>query len=127
MKPFVLFAAILTLAACDLELAAITPAPPGTTAALDACEQTIELTRGVAVGIDCRDAGVECEAMAVEVDDPAVASAYLSFDSELDEDAYNRYQPRTSLVLVGRAAGQTFLHVDAAEGSVTYEVTVLEP
>jgi hypothetical protein len=57
MKLILFVVAILTLSACDLELAAITPEPPGTTAALDDCVQAIELTRGVAVGIDCRDAG----------------------------------------------------------------------
>lgn len=129
MKHILFVSALVSLAACDLELAAITPPPPGTTAALDDCEQTIELTRGVALGIDCRDGGLECEAMTAEVDDPTVASAYLSFDSEIDEYEYryDPYQPRTSLVLVGRAAGVTALHVFAEGGTVTYAVTVVDP
>jgi hypothetical protein len=129
MKHLIAFSALLTLGACDLQLAAMTPAPPGTTASLDSDDQSIELTRGVALGIDCRDGGLECESMAVEIDDPSVASAYLSFDSEIDrfEYSYDPYQPRTSLVLVGRTAGSTALHVFAEGGSVTYEVAVVDP
>lgn len=128
LKPLLLLSA-LTLGACELGLAAITPAPPGTTASLDPDDQSIEITRGVALGIDCRDGGHECESLAVEVDDPGVAEAYVSFDSEIDEleYRYDVYQPRTSLVLVGRAAGETTLRVFASGDSVAYDVTVVEP
>jgi hypothetical protein len=115
---------VFALGACDLQLVAATAPPPGATAVLDNDDKIISLSRGVALGIDCRDGSQLCTGMVLEVDDPAIAAAYPSFDTELDF-THHGLAPRTSLVVVGLAEGNTALHVDAEDGSVSYEVRVL--
>jgi hypothetical protein len=114
---------LFAFGACDLHLEAATTPPPGATGALDNDAQVITLSRGVALGVDCRDGSQLCTGMILETDDPSVAMAYPSFDAELDY-TYDGLQPRTSMVVVGIAEGVTALHVDAEGGSVTYEVRV---
>lgn len=115
---------LLALGACDLQLTAATTPPPGGAANLDSDDRVITLSRGVALGVDCRDGNHLCTGMDIEVDDPAIAEAYVSFDTELD---YTIDGPavRTSLVVVGKSAGTTSLYIDADGGDVSYDVVVL--
>lgn len=124
MKRLALALSLFALGACDLHLEAATPPPPGGVASLDNDDRVITLSRGVALGVDCRDGSHLCTGMTLEVDDPAIAEAYVSFDTELD---YTVDGPaaRTSLVVVGKSEGTTALHVDADGGGVDYDVKVL--
>src|SRR6185295_3740641 len=72
--------AAFALAACNPNLNAQSPAPPGRTARLDEVHgfwgtiksYRLELTRGVAIAITCTSAG-PCEHMKAVSDDPAIA------------------------------------------------------
>jgi len=125
-------AAVAGLGACDPYLTVQSPAPPGRTARLDQVKSfwglqryRLELSRGVAIAITCEHAG-PCERMQVVSDDPAIAEVRAASLGVL-QSSINGEQTAAALVIVGKAAGQTRVHVREKDGSRDVIVTVVAP
>ena len=114
-------------AACAPDLEALTTAPPGATAELDASDEEIRLTRGAALGVACTDGANLCDNMVVRVDDPEIADARVAFRDVLELDWDSGASAATSFIIFGKLAGKTRVTVDSSEGSVGYDVVVLDP
>jgi hypothetical protein len=118
----------------EVTLSALTTAPPGKVAHLDDDDDTIDLSRGIALGFECNSSEDSyygpCREATATVDDDTVASVYASYLDSLAE-SYNGGvagpRGRTAFVVVGLHAGKTDLHVSSKDGDVTVAVTVFEP
>ncbi|HUJ61375.1 MAG TPA: hypothetical protein VLX92_22880 [Kofleriaceae bacterium] len=126
----------LALAACSPYLAAQSAAPPGRSARLDEVlgswsqvkSYRLELSRGVAIAIDCERGG-PCEHMRVASDDPQIAEvrpASLDVLRPAGFDSRNE-QTASAFVVVGKAVGTTHLHVRVGKRSREVAVTVIAP
>jgi hypothetical protein len=125
-RPALLLAAA-SLAACAPDLEALTTAPPGATAELDADDEEIRLTRGAALGVACTDGGNLCGNMVVTVADPTIADARVAFRDLLELDWNDGAQAATSFIIFGKRTGETRVTVDSSEGAVSYDVVVRDP
>ncbi len=117
------------LLGCSPDLAAVTVPPPGAVAELDSTEDTIELTRGIALGFECAKQGRPCGAATAEVEDASVASVFPAYVDLLNRDHGNALptgEPRTVFVLVGNQPGNTTLNISSDDGDVSYGVTILD-
>jgi hypothetical protein len=128
MKRFVL---LFALVGCnDITLEALTVAPPGKTAALDADNNVLDVSRGVAMAFECTASGNAysgpCQDAEITVDDPAIASVYPSYSDALTErySGIQGPQARTVFVVVGLQEGKTALRVTTEHASADVAVTV---
>jgi hypothetical protein len=122
---------ILVLAACNPTLTVQSPQPPGRTARMDAVtgfwglqRYRLELSRGVAIAMTCEHTG-PCEHMHVTSDDPAIAEVRAASLSVLEHSTIYADQTSSALVIIGKAAGQTRVHVHEKGGSRDVVVTVV--
>jgi len=120
------------LGACNPYLTVQSPAPPGRTARLDQVKNfwglqryRLELSRGVAIAITCEHGG-PCEHMQVVSDDPAIAEVRSASLGVL-QTSFDGEQTAAALVIVGKAPGQTRIHVREKNGSRDVVVTVIAP
>lgn len=125
--------ALLAGGCSEVTLSALTVPPPGKTAHLDDEDDTLDLSRGIAIGFECTgsDDGYygPCRDAKVYVDDPEIAAAYTSFMDTLAE-SYNTghagARAKTAFVIVGLQPGKTQVTVDTKDGNVTLDVTVTD-
>jgi len=117
------------LIGCSPDLAAVTVPPPGAVAELDSTEDTIELTRGIALGFECSYQNSPCASATAEVEDPSIAAVFPAYVDLLHRDhggtALPTGKPRTVFVLVGNQPGDTTLTISSDDGDVSYAVKIL--
>lgn len=116
-----------TLIGCSPELRALTVPPPGAVAELDDMDETVALTRGIALGFECIYQGRPCEGASATVDDPVIASvfpAYVDLLSRQTEAGTAGTTPRAAFVLVGIQAGSTTLKVSSDDGDEAFAVEI---
>ena len=130
VKALVVRAALAGLGACNPILTVESPAPPGRTARLDPVKgfwgvqrYRLELSRGVAIAMTCEHAG-PCEHMHAVSDDPGIAEVRPASLGVLQSGLAGE-QPAAALVIVGKAPGQTRVHVREKDGSRDVIVTVV--
>ena len=117
------------LIGCSPDLAALTVPPPGAVAELDNVEESISLTRGIALGFECTYQGRPCEGASAEVEDPAVASVHAAYVDLLSRQTESREAggaPRSVFVLVGAQPGTTTLTLTSEDGDLRFDVEILE-
>jgi hypothetical protein len=122
----------LALAGCEtLTLSAITVPPPGKTAHLDDEDDTIDISRGVALGFDClaNEGGYNgpCRAPMVSVTDETIASIYTSYTDALEEsynDGHAGARARAAFIVVGLREGKTEVFITTKDGDISLDVTV---
>jgi hypothetical protein len=133
MRTLIILTLALTLSACgDIELQAVSTAPPNRLAVLDDATRTVELSHGVALAVDCTSSARThygpCSDMALRVDDPDVAGVLAAEMDELRE----RYAEGTTVdqqeqavfVVTGRSPGTTTVRVTTEHGGATLTVIV---
>ncbi len=131
-KLAILGALAASVAACNPILTAESPSPPGRSARLDPVygfwdvkSYRLELSQGAAIAISC-SRGATCEHMTVVSDDPAIAEIRgASFGVLHHAPLGNNAQTVAALVVVGRAAGTTHVHVHAEQGDRDVAVTIV--
>jgi hypothetical protein len=109
--------AFLTSTGCNFMLEARSPAPPARTAHLDELQgfwdvsYLIEVSRGVALAITCY-AG-PCHDLRLATDDPAIAEVRPATLATLEHAPWSGAPrpPPPALVVIGKTAGTTVLHV----------------
>ena len=131
MKRAILAVALLATGCSEITLSALTVAPPGKTAHLDDEDDTLDLSRGIAIGFECTgsDDGYHgpCRDTKVYVDNHEIIAAYTSFMDQLDESwntGHAGARAKTAIVVVGLQPGKTQVTVDTKDGNVTLDVTV---
>ncbi len=121
-------------AGCDPTLVALTGPPPTAVAELDADAETVRLSQGIALAVECTYRNSPCEAAQASSDDEAIVKilpAYVDLLAPGDGTAYAQRgtpDPRAVFVLVGNAPGAatvTITSADADDAPLT--VTVLPP
>jgi hypothetical protein len=106
--------ALATITGCNLLLEPRSPAPPGRVARLDEWQgffdisYRIEVSRGVALAIACTSG---CANLHVTTDDAAIAEGRPALLGTVEHTPWGTRQPPSALVVVGKAAGTTVLHV----------------
>jgi hypothetical protein len=92
----------------------------------------IELSRGVALAVDCYAAWFwgPCEDMRVSTDDPSIATAHIAhlekYRSPYDGHVYEERRQRSALVLAAQTPGRTKLRITSDDGDRTLDVVVRE-
>lgn len=132
MTRILLLLSIALTAGCEvLTLSAVTVPPPGKTAHLDDEDDTIDISRGVAIGFDClaNEDGYSgpCREPTVSVDDDTVASIYTSYTDSLAESYNHRHagaRARTMFVVVGLREGKTEVFINTKDGGISLDVNV---
>ena len=119
--------------ACDPQLTAQSPQPPGRSARLDPVSGAfsvkfyrLELSAAVAIAITCTY-GAPCEHVVATSDNPAVAEVRPASLGVLERGWTGDAQTASALVVVGKSPGATTIHVRAKEGRREIEVTVIAP
>jgi hypothetical protein len=124
---------LLLLAACDPYLYQQSVAPPGRSARLDEVtgfwgtikSYRVELSRGVALAITCNH-GSTCEHVRAVSDNPAIAEVRAGSLGVLEKQPFGpNAQPAAALVIVGKTAGTTHIHISASEGHRDVAITVI--
>lgn len=125
-----LFVLAAGLMGCSPDLAAVTVPPPGAVAELDDTEETIELTRGIALGFECTYQGHPCDSATAEIADPAIASVFPAYVDLLNRDyngsALATGKQRTVFVIVGNQAGNTTLELSSDDGDLSFSVKIVD-
>lgn len=136
-KNFLVFPlALLALAGasgCDPRFSALTVPPPTAVGELSDQDETIELSKGVALAFECvASDGTPCEGATAVPDDPAIIGAFQGYVDLLSPGTQYNYggravgaEPRTIFVVLGRAVGATTLHIKSDDGDVDFSVDVV--
>jgi len=127
-----LFAVLTLVAGCgEVTLSAISVAPPGKTAVLDAGDHDLTLSRGTAFAFDCtaNEGGYygPCRDATARIDDESVGSVYASYLDSLApvyQEGGAGQSGRTAFVVVGLQAGQTEIHVETSDGDAMIDLRV---
>ncbi|MEO8702307.1 MAG: hypothetical protein ABI867_19840 [Kofleriaceae bacterium] len=117
---------------CAPSLSAQSPAPPGRSARLDEVKgfwgvksYRLELSTGVALAVTCYSGG-PCEKLIVTSDDPKVAEVRPASLGTLEKSGFaGNQQSAAGVVVVGKTAGTTKLHVKSKAGSREIAVTIV--
>lgn len=124
---------VLAVAACNPTLTVQSPQPPGRIARMDPVRgfwglkrYRLELSRGVAIAMTCELTG-PCEHMQVVSDDPAIAEVRPASLGVLQQTGLDGEQTSAALVVVGKAPGQTRVHVRTGGKQREVVVTVVAP
>ena len=123
----VLASGALLIACGDPHFKQITTAPPTKLATLNDDSDHLEVSRGVAVGLECFEkTSRPCEDVSATVGDENIAMLRRAYVDALDQtpNRGSTGQRRVVYVVVGKQAGTTTLSVDTAEGSFDVEVEV---
>jgi hypothetical protein len=129
-----ILAASALLAGCDPTLSALTLPPPTGVAELDWQAETVRLSQGIALAVECTYRGSPCESAEASSDDEAIVKVLPAYvDLLAPGDGTGRTQgaatdPRAVFVLVGNAQGTTSVTITSADASdAVLSVTVLPP
>ena len=124
---------LLLAAACNPTLTVQSPQPPGRIARMDPVRgfwglqrYRLELSRGVAIAITC-DLDGPCEHMQITSDDPAIAEVRPASLGVLQQTGVYGEQTSAALVVVGKAPGETRVHVRTKGKQRDVVVTVVAP
>lgn len=125
---------LVSLAACAPTLTAQSPAPPGRAARLDEVRgfwgikgYRMAISQGVALAVTCTSGG-PCERLQATSDDPAIAEVHAASLGVLQANALSSdVATAAAIVVVGKAAGRTLIHVTSREGGRTIKVEVSAP
>ncbi len=119
----------LCWACTSVELEALHSPTLGAEGTVDAEEQTIELSTGTALAIECNVVPTyePCAGMEVMVHDVELASSRSLFLDNL----FLRYDgtgasPRSGFVVIGHAVGETELVVRTDDADATYQIRIVE-
>jgi hypothetical protein len=122
----------LAIAGCNPYITQQSVAPPGRAARLDSVDgfwgvkhYRLEISEGVALALTCNEGG-PCHTVNVISEDPAIAEVRPASLNRL-EHGYGAHAPSSAFVVVGKAPGQTKLHLTAHEGKRDVVVTVIAP
>ena len=132
MRSFIgLVYGVAALAACNPYLVAETPAPPGRSARLDAVDgfwgvksYRIEISTGVALALRCQRGG-PCEHAKLVSDNPAIVEVRPASLGVLERNFNGDAKTASAMVVIGKAAGTTTLHLSAEEGHRDVVVKVI--
>ncbi len=119
-----LLVSALLVAACSPRLSVITPAPPNRVVHLDEDADRIDVSEGVAVGVECTRQGLPCKELHATMIDPKIARVYPAHMSRLDW-GYHEQGNVSTIALVGLAPGRTTVRVSSEGWTHDYEVDVL--
>jgi len=124
---------LFAIAACNPTLTVQSPQPPGRVARMDPVRgfwglqrYRLELSRGVAIAITCKLDG-PCEHMQITSDDPAIAEVRPASLGVLQQSGGYGEQTSAALVVVGKAPGETRVHVRTHGKQRDVVVTVVAP
>jgi hypothetical protein len=131
-------ASIVALAAlaagCEPTLAALTAPPPTAVAELDWDEETVRVSQGIALAVECTYRGSPCESAKGSSNDEAIVKvlpAYVDLLAPGDGTGYTQRgtpDPRAVFVLVGNAQGTATVTITSADANdAVLAVTVLPP
>lgn len=121
-------------AGCEPTLVSLTVPPPTAVAELDADAETVRVSQGIALAVECTYQNSPCEEAKASSDDEAVVKvlpAYVDLLAPGDGTGYAQRgtpDPRAVFVIVGNAPGSatvTITSADASDEALT--VTVLPP
>ena len=121
------------VAACNPILTAESPQPPGRTARLDDVtgflghvkSYKLELSQGTAIAVTCNYEG-PCTHMKLTSDNPELVDIRTASLGVLRPAGFNgSAATAAALVIVGKSAGTTTLHLHADEGNREIAVTIL--
>ena len=125
--------ALAALAACNPTLTVQSPQPPGRIARMDPVRTfwglqryRLALSRGVAIAITC-DLDGPCEHMQIRSDNPAIAEVRPASLGLLQQGGIYGEQTSAALVVVGKAPGETRIHVRTHGKQRDVVVTVVAP
>jgi hypothetical protein len=132
-----LIVAASAIAGCRPQIIPVTSAPPereGTISNLGSTDDTIRLSKGVAMGLECRDGDfwLPCEAATARTGDGKIARvlpAHLDkYRSPYGNTSYYESDSshRSVFVIVGVEAGETDLTFESGDGNRKFHV-VVEP
>lgn len=120
-------AALLFVAGCDPSITALTNAPPTAVAELDTMADTVRVSQGIALAVECTYQGSPCEnAEAVSSDESIVRvfPAFVDLLSPADTYASISAKPRSAFVLVGGKPGDATVTIKTSSGDGDAELTV---
>lgn len=133
MRRGLLAIAMLAGGCGEVTLSALTVPPPGKTAHLDDEDDTLELSRGIAIGFECTSSEGSyygpCRGGKIYVDNPDIAAGYTSFMDSLApsyDDGPAGSRAKSAFVIVGLAPGKTNVTIDTDDGNVTLDVTIAD-
>jgi hypothetical protein len=125
---------VMLAAGCgEVRVEALTVPPPGKTAQLDAENQTLHLSRGVAFAFECTEWNGDgysgpCRGGTATGTNPEVATVFKSYLDTL-APAYDGGdlgpRSRAAYVVVGLAVGEAKVRVDTPDDHITIDVTVI--
>lgn len=125
-RPILVCALLLSAACSRIHLYPVSEPPPTRVAQVDDERDSIDISLGVALAVECVDScDGNCRSDQIEVDDPSVVlvrKAYRFADTNGTDRSHN---PAT-YVIAGLAVGTTELRVRSDCKKRTYHVTVLE-
>jgi hypothetical protein len=102
---------------------ALNTPPPGKTAVVDQDEQTIKISRGVALAIGCSAA---CEGFEASTENSTLLGVKRAYLDQLVYFGAKGRQPRPAAVIYGLTAGRTKLFLSNDSGESSYEVEIIE-
>jgi len=114
---------------CEPNLSAVTVAPPTKTAELSNEDETIELSKGIALGFECTFQGAPCKSAKATIAEPEIALVFEGYVDLLAPKGPSQYasaMPRSVFVIVGNKPGTTRLDVSTEKGDVSFDVTIVE-
>ncbi len=123
--PLALLALMASMVGCEIHLSAVTTPPPGKSAEVDDHEESILISKGAALGVECTFQVRECENATAETDDPSIAQVWPASVDWLGPDYEQGPQPAAVFVVVGKQVGSTKLRIDTADGDDVFDVDVV--
>ncbi|UQA60362.1 hypothetical protein [Polyangium aurulentum] len=129
-----ILAASALAAGCDPTISALTLPPPTAVAELDATAETVRLSQGIALAVECKYRGSPCESAEASSDDEAIVKvlpAYVDLLAPGDGTGYTQRaasDPRAVFVIVGNGQGAANVTITSEDASdAILSVTVLPP
>ncbi len=133
-KPRIALGALLVSATCACNgprFEMVTVPPPTKTASLDQDAETIRLSKGTAVGIECNAFnGKPCEGASVKVDGAELVDTYRAYTDVVASTNYRGADTqggndnRVVFVLVGRKQGNSRITFSTSDGDQSFDVEV---
>jgi len=103
-------ALVFFVAGCDPSITALNAAPPTAVAELDTIEETVRLSQGLALAVECTYQSLPCEDAKAKSSDESIVRVFPAYiDLLTPADTYQRSvsaKPRSAFVLVGGQPGE---------------------
>jgi hypothetical protein len=120
--------ALALLAGCDPTITPLTASPPLAVATMDSFEETVRLSEGIALAVECRYQGKPCVDAEGSSSDTAIVRVFPAFvDLLAPNEQYQSSiatEPRSAFVLVGGKAGEATVTITTSSGDGDVELTV---